>query len=273
MTDIEHFHRPATVQDALDVKREHGDAAAFLSGGSLLNSLDRPTSPAHLISLAGLSLGAIERHGGQLRLGASVTLQELIDAEDVPPAIRAGCLAIGNRSVRNVATLGGYLGGANSTRDLLPILVALEARVELADASVEDVAILDYLGDPGALVTAMRFPLGSFERSWALARQGRSGSAPPAITAAATVVRDGTLVRSPILALGGVADTVVRLPDVEAALDGRPLPAPDPLEALISRDLQPTGDILGSGDYKRHLAGVLGARVLRDALFGRGGAR
>ena len=270
MTDVEHFHRPATVQDALAIKREQGDNAAFLSGGTLLNSLDRPSEPGHLISLDGLKLDAFDRADGHLRLGAGLTLQRLLDTADLPGALRDGCLSVENRSVRNMATLGGYLGGADSTRDLLPILVALEAWVETAGR--DDVALLDYLAAPGALVTAIRIPLESFDRSWSLARQGRTGSAPAAITAAATLDRDGDLAVDPILALGGVADTVVRLPAVEAALHGQPLLDSDGLEELIATHVFPQADIKGSSAYKRHLAGVLGARVLR-AAFAQGGAR
>ncbi len=270
MPDVEHFHRPTTVQEALDIKREQGDNAAFLSGGTLLNSLDRRSDPAHLISLDGLELDSIERTDDHLRLGAGCTLQGLLDSDDLPGALRDGCLSVENRSVRNMATLGGYLAGADSTRDLLPILVALEAEVELAGA--EAVSILDYLADPGALVLGILIPLHSFDRAWALARQGRTGSAPAAITAAATVEQDGDLVVDPILALGGVAETVVRLPHLEKKLHGFPLPETG-LEEFISEGLTPAADIKGSSEYKRHLAGALGARVLRDALAQKGGAR
>ena len=183
MPDVEHFHRPTTVQEALDIQREHGEDAAFLSGGTLLNSLDRRSAPSHLVSLDGLHLDTVERTDELLRLGAGCTLQQLLDSDDLPGALRDGCLSVENRSVRNMATLGGYLGGADSTRDLLPILVALEAEVALAGA--DGVPVLDYLADPGgALVTAIHIRLDSFERAWALARQGRTGSAPAAITAA-----------------------------------------------------------------------------------------
>ena len=271
MTDVEHFHRPAAIQDALDIKREQGDTVAWLSGGTLLNSLDRPVSPTHLISLTGLGLDKVERGADAVRLGAGCTLQGLIDSEDVPEAVRAGCREVDNRSVRNAATLGGYIGGADSTRDLLPILVALDAQVELAGEQA--IALLDYLAQPGALVLAVRLRAAALQRSWALARHARSAAGNSTITAAASLARDGERVLAPILVVGGVADTVIRLSAVEAALDGAALPGTDELEALIARDLHPTADIAGSAEFKRKLAGVLGARVLQDAFAGRGASR
>ncbi len=76
----------------------------------------------------------------------------------------------------------------------------------------------------------------------------------------------------PILALGGVADTVIRLPLLEKRLHGFPLPESG-LEEFITAGLTPVADILGSAEYKRHLAGALGARVLRDAFAPKGGVR
>ncbi len=264
----QHFHRPSTVEEALALKREQGDVAAFLGGGTLLNSLDQATPPVHLISLAGLGLDGIEDDGKHLVLGACCTLQQLLDS-DVPESIREGCRHVENRSVRNMATLGGLLGGADSTRDLLPILVALQARVDLAGSG--DVALLDYFAAPAGLITAVRVPLVSFQRSWALGRHGPSASSPSTITAAATLQSAAGQILTPILAIGGVADTLIRMSAVERALDGEPLPETNALEALIASDLRPVADHRGSAEYKRLIAGVIGAQVLRDAL--QGGAR
>ena len=73
-------------------------------------------------------------------------------------------------------------------------------------------------------------------------------------------------VRKPILAVGGVAPHVVRLHEVENALDGHPLPPADQIESLIARAVHPIDDLRGSAAFKRHIASVLGERALRAGL-------
>jgi CO/xanthine dehydrogenase FAD-binding subunit len=70
----------------------------------------------------------------------------------------------------------------------------------------------------------------------------------------------------PILAIGGVAPSVVRLHGVEAALDGHPLPPAAQVEALIADAVHPIDDLRGSAAYKRTIAAVLGERALRSCV-------
>jgi len=66
--------------------------------------------------------------------------------------------------------------------------------------------------------------------------------------------------------VGGVAGRVVRLTAVEDALDGRPLPSMDELQALARRAVRPAGDLSGSAAFRKYQAGVVVALALRDAI-------
>ena len=70
------------------------------------------------------------------------------------------------------------------------------------------------------------------------------------------------------IALGAVAPTVVRVPDAEAAVAGRPLDG-DTLEDTLgavataaSAACNPIDDKRGTIAYRRHVAGVLAGRAL-----------
>ena len=300
---IEQFHRPATIREALALKQRFQGRAVFLAGGTHLNSSacalcpDRRTSlaglglsrserrqravaggppcssacplrPEHLISLAGLGLDRIERRQGAVVIGPLCTLQQLIDDRKVPAGLRAAAAQIVSRNVRELATLGGHVAGNPPYSDLIPMLVALEAKVGLSrTGAAKTIPVADYVAKPVAgLITKVVLPRPAAGRVAACRNSRASANARSIVSAAVsmTVVRD--TVKAPVVALGGVVDHVIRLTAVEDALDGKPLPAMDELQALASRAVRPAADLSGSAAFRRYQAGLVVAQALRDAL-------
>lgn len=253
------YHRPVSVAEAVQLKSKLGPRAVFLAGGTEVNNLHAPR-PTALIDLAGLGLTKIEISPRGIRIGASVTFQQLIEHGDVPAFLKTAANQMWNRNIRNQATVGGHLGANRSCADLIPALLAAEAQVMLVDTEIPiDQALA---GEPG-LILGVFVP--STSRAFGLAHQTRTAADLSIITAAASLSLDGDRVCRPILAIGGVAPRVVRLQVVEKAIDGKPLPAAEQLESNIAAAVQPIDDLRGTAAYKRHLAAVLGARVLNSA--------
>jgi probable selenate reductase FAD-binding subunit len=264
---IPSYHRPASVAAALRLKDALGEGAVFLAGGTEVNNLHAPR-PAALIDLAGLGLGAIEATPRGVRLGAGVTFQALLDHAEVPWFLKAAAAQMANRNVRNAATVGGHLGANRSCADLIPALLAAEARVALAGRE-EEVPVADVLVGGRGLILSVFVPAEPPPgRGFGLAHQRRTASDVSILTAVASLALDGERLRRPILAVGGVAAHVVRLHAVEAALDGRPLPDAEAVEALVAGAVQPKDDLRGSAAFKRQVAAVLAARALRAAVAG-----
>jgi putative selenate reductase FAD-binding subunit len=300
---IEQFHRPATIREALALKKRFQGRAVFLAGGTHLNSSacalcpERRTSlaglglsrserkqraaaggppcssvcalrPEHLISLAGLGLDHLEQKRGAVVVGPLCTLQRLIDDRKVPAGLRAAAAQVVSRNVRELATLGGHVAGNPTYSDLIPMLVALGAKVGLSHSgAAKTIPVADYVVKPAAgLITRIVLPRPAAGRVAACRNARASANARSIVSAAVsvTVVRDA--VKDPIIALSGVAGHVVRLTVVEDALDGKPLPALDELQALASRALRPAADPSGSAGFRRYQAGLVVALALRDAL-------
>jgi len=253
------YHRPTSASEAIQLKSKLGPGAVFLAGGTEVNNGLAPR-PAALIDLVGLGLDTIEVSPRGVRLGAGVTFQQIIEHREVPEFLKQAAGQMANRNIRNRATVGGHLGANRSCADLIPTLMAAEAQVALVDRELPIEAFL--AGEPD-LILGVFVPAAS--RTFGLAHQTRTAADLSIITAAASLTLDGDRLRQPILALGGVAPHVVRLHEVEKALDGKPLPAPEHLESLIAARVTPIDDLRGSAAYKRHLAAVLGARVLKMA--------
>ncbi|MBM4371067.1 MAG: FAD binding domain-containing protein [Deltaproteobacteria bacterium] len=256
---IPSFHRPATVTEALRLKASLGPGAMYLAGGTEVNNLRTPR-PEALIDLTGLGLEAIEVTTEGCRIGARVTVQRLLEHPGIPGFLKVAARQLANRNIRNQATIGGHLGARRSCGDLIPALLAAEARVTLADREVPVEEVL--AGAPDLMLSVL---VPATDRSFGLAHQGRTASDVSIVTAAASLALDGGQVRRPLLAVGGVAPRVVRLREVEQALEGRPMPPVEALEALVAHAVNPIDDHRGSAAFKRHLAAVLAARSLRTA--------
>jgi probable selenate reductase FAD-binding subunit len=262
------FYTPASLEGALRLRAALGEEAVFLSGGTVVNNLHSPRA-SHLISLANAVSREIVCSDRDVVIGAGATIQEIAASPLVPQSLREAALNVANRNIRNIATIGGHLGANVAHSDLIPVLLALRTVVErVAAAGAEDVSLevlVSETGPGGAVIRAIRLP-DSQDRGFGLARQGRTWSDFATVSAAVSLHVDGATCRDVILALGGVAAHVVRLYDVEAALEGAPLPCHKLLETLVSAAVHPGDGPNQGATYKKLLAGTLASRAFARAL-------
>ena len=254
------YHRPTTISEAVELKTALGPGAVFLSGGTEVNNR-LAAQPAALIDLAGLGLDGLEVTSEGVRIGAGVTFQRMVDHPEIPGHIKTATLQMANRNIRNRATVGGHLGNNRSCADLIPTLLAAQATVTLVN---REAPLEELLAGEPELILSVFVP--TTKRGFGLFNITRTASDISLVAASASLGLHGGLLRNPILAIGGVAAHVMRLHSVEGQLDGQPLPPSERLEELIAQAVRPIDDLRGSAAYKRHLAGVLGARALRAAV-------
>jgi carbon-monoxide dehydrogenase medium subunit len=143
---------PESLDEALALRREHGEDATVVAGGTFLGVL---VNQGFLRPSAYLTLGRVaELRGlsisdGELRLGAMVTHRRV----EHDPQVRQGwpMLAeafglVASRRVRNQATVGGVLADADYASDPPAALTALGARAVLRSAAGErEVPIADLI--------------------------------------------------------------------------------------------------------------------------------
>ncbi len=256
--------RPTSIREALRAGNQPG--AAYLGGGTWLGS-GKAVRPLALISLERLGLGFIRCAQSQCTIGATVSFQQVLDGPPrIPPALRDAVSRTASRTLRNMATIGGELGLLSHSSTLLPVLIALHARVRLAGRKAIEVErycserpaglILDVSIPDTALPCGVRTLSRTSHSMMSLVVAVSAGAASPAARGLRVVVSD---CRGQLLRLSGI----------ENALEGAALPSRDRLEAMVRGAFSPAADMHASAAYKSSLAGVFAADLLR-ALAGKG---
>lgn len=271
---VRRFHVARDVEEALSLLSAYGGAAALLAGG--VNLLRGPLGRVEgLIDITAIGLSKIAEARGQLAVGATATLTQLLES----PAARGyagGILADVVRQVaapplRNMATWGGALVSAHPWADLPTALIALGAEAHWKGdrdgrSSVEDLYRTEFRGVfRSAIATEIVFP--SWDGAFAYEKVGRTGYDIALLNACCGVgVRDGRIAWARV-AVGARPDRGERLPEIEQALQGRkPEDALwDEVKELVETQIEVGDDRRAGAAWRRKTAGFLVRRTLRRA--------
>jgi xanthine dehydrogenase small subunit len=272
------FFSPLALAEALALKAQHPEAA-WIAGATDLGvdmSRGKPVAEVFIALDRIAELQVLEIGAESVRIGAAVSLSRIeSELQGLFPALDQMLHWFAARQVRNRATVGGNLGSASPIGDLLPVLLALEARIELAGPQgwrwVEtEEFFLDYRKTaraPDELIVAVEIPRRADLHNASLKLAKRPSDDISTVAASFALQRDadGT-VRYVRLAYGGVAAIPKRAHAVEAFLLGRVLdPATvDAASAMLEAAFQPLDDHRASAAYRRALCGSLFAKFVAE---------
>jgi carbon-monoxide dehydrogenase medium subunit len=273
------YERATSVEGAIASLKRVGSGARIIAGGhSLLPMMKlRLANPEHLIDINDLTeLSYIREQADEIRIGALTRHKDLLNSDLLAerlPLFRDAEQVIADPVVRNRGTIGGSLCQADAAEDLSAVCSAVKAKAVIRGADgervvgMEDFHVGPYMtavGD-GELLTEVRIPLRQGGGSAHEKVERRAGDWAIAAASAAVWIDGGTIVEAGV-ALSAVGLTTIHLTRAEQLLRGK-----GPSEELFaqagevaSEDCSPTADGRGPVDYKRHLAGVLTTRALRD---------
>src|SRR5215475_3768287 len=109
------YASPTTLKDALGMLSSSWGEADVLAGGTDLISLMKEYlhTPKRVVNIKGIKeLGGISKSGGGLRIGATVTFDELAENAAVRseyPSLMQAALGVSSPQIRNMGTVGGDL--------------------------------------------------------------------------------------------------------------------------------------------------------------------
>ena len=152
------YHRPHTLEEALTLLSQPNTLP--LGGGTLL-SHDR-TDSLQVIDLQLLGLDTITKNGNQLEIGATATLQQLLESEHAPDALKSALKLEAPLNIRNSATVAGTLVSCDGRSTFATTMVALDAKLEIRNS--ENDSRVSHIGDflplrPRGLITTLTTPL------------------------------------------------------------------------------------------------------------------
>lgn len=226
---------PASVAEALYMKKKAGERAMFVAGGTDIMPA-RQTAPV-MIYLQGLhDLSRVSRSGTVLSIGAGCSYTQLIHDELIPLVLREAMQSIAAPAIRNAGTLAGNVCRASPAGDTLPVLYVLEAVVvagHLADSgAIEErrLAIEKFiLGNrrtalrPEEMVLAVEIPCGSYENLTKMQSckvGGRKAQAIAKLSFAGICRARADVLQDVRLAFGAVGPAVVRSRELEKKIQG-----------------------------------------------------
>jgi CO/xanthine dehydrogenase FAD-binding subunit len=125
---ITNYHRPQTLDEALTLLAQPNTVP--LGGGTLLSHPTGDTISA--VDLQALGLNRIHKKGNNLEIGATVTLQQLLESEHCPEALKTAIKLEAPLNLRNSATVAGTLVVADGRSPFAASLLALDAKIEQA---------------------------------------------------------------------------------------------------------------------------------------------
>ena len=273
------YLRPTTLDDALAALGSR--RLTVLAGGTdfFPARVGAPLDDDVLDITALDDLRAIEERDDHWRIPALATWTDLVDAP-LPPwfdGLKLAAREIGGRQVQNAGTLCGNLCNASPAADGVPVLLSLDAEVELASCERrETMPLAAFLRGnratalaPDQLMLAVRIPKPGGERARGhfLKLGARRYLVISIVMVAAAIEADSERrVARAAVAVGACSPVARRLPALEEALLGRPCDAglSEAVAGAHMAPLAPLDDARGSAAYRLDAACTLTARTLAE---------
>ena len=275
---VEAFHRPASVREAVRLLAYEKGRARLLAGGTDLVVEGDPTIRS-LIDITHSGLNYIRSKADVLAIGAATTMADLRESRAVRRwaggILARAAATCGSLQNQAAATVGGNIAHGSPAADLVTPLLVLDAVLVIAGPKGRrKMALSDYLAlhDSKAtrqsLLVEVIVPAAKGRRSgWSFQKLGRTALDISLVNVAAGLqVGRGQVIEWARIALGAVAPTVTRASEVERALTGRRLDqsAIDEAGTAIAKSVSPISDVRATAEYRREMSGVLVRRALED---------
>jgi xanthine dehydrogenase molybdopterin binding subunit/xanthine dehydrogenase small subunit len=279
----ERFFRPATLAEALTLRRDHPEARFIVGATELgLEITKRYKKFETLISLEAIpELKQIVRTETGWSIGAAATLTDIDDTLGAEmPEMRKMLRVFGSRQIRNRATMGGNIVTASPIGDSAPVLLAMDAKVVIASLKAGEggvsgevvqertvpieeffVAYRKTALQPGEILKSILLPSMRVAEGIALSvdwckvsRRREMDISTVAGCFAAGIDAEG-LIKHVRLAYGGVAAKPVRAKKTEAALLGKPWEEKTLTSALpiLAAEFTPISDVRAEAAYRAGL--------------------
>jgi CO/xanthine dehydrogenase FAD-binding subunit len=276
------YHRPANVEEALDLRRQLGEESTVLAGGqSLVPMMNmRLARPAHLIDINRCGeLDYIKEQDDRISIGA-LTRQRAAETSPVVkarcPLLAEGLQYVGHLPIRRRGTVGGSVAHADPSAEIPSVIAALEGKIRVASAAgarelSADEFFLGYMTtalEPNELLVEIQIPQLAPGAGWAYMEFARRHGDFGIVGVAAALALEAGRIRRAWLGMAGVGPGPLKARQAEAALTGN-APGKELFARageLAAEECDPNSDLRASAEYRRELVKVFVRRALAKSL-------
>jgi carbon-monoxide dehydrogenase medium subunit len=283
---IEEYHRPQDLAQAIDILSRFGNSARVISGGTDLlpcrSGVKKLDNINHLVDISKLDLDYLKKDSGHIRIGAATKINTIgastLFSSGRYAALSEAASAHSTSTIRNRATVGGNLCNASACADFaLPLLVLDAVLVAAGPKGKRHIQIESFF--KGANYTALhkeevlleiRIPLCSdiTGTSFLKLRRHQTAIDMAVVNVAALVTFKKRRCESAAIALGSVAPISFRAKKAESVLAGAELNEEviQKAAATAAAEAKPIDDVRATSAYRKKMVAVLVRRSLQNSM-------
>jgi xanthine dehydrogenase small subunit len=262
---VSEYLRPKTLDEAVALRAAHPDWIVLAGGTDLMVNANHRPAPLGILDLWALAeLRGITESDGSLKIGAATPWLDVVEDRRVAkhaPILASAAREIGALQIQARGTIGGNIGTSSPVGDSLPVLLALDAELELrSPGGTRTVAYRDFctgyrktLLAADELIASVTIPAQHAEarQHWRKVGTRRAQSISKVMAAAVLRVEKGRFVEARI-GLGAVADRPIRATAVEQVLLGAAPSEPTAAAAAaaLAGAIKPISDVRSTAAYR-----------------------
>jgi carbon-monoxide dehydrogenase medium subunit len=283
---IEEYHRPRDVTQAVDILSKVGTKAKVIAAGTdilpIRSGVKKTDGLYHLVDISNLGLNYLKEEADGLRIGAATTVNEIssspLFSSDPLRTLSEAADAHSTITIKNRATMGGNLCNASACADLaLPLLVLEAVLVAAGPDGKREIPIESFFTGanctalkPTEVLLEIRIPGCSEKAGSSFLKLRRQQTAiDMAVVNTATLVgcTDGRCEMARI-ALGAVGPISFRAKKAEAVLSGANICDETIQKAatVAAGEARPIDDVRATAAYRKKMVKVLVRRSLESSL-------
>lgn len=271
--DISRYLRPGSLEEAWELVAAGNGSTRLLAGGTDL-TISAPSEVTTLVDVADCLDGTIEEgDGGSVRIGGMATLTAMAESRvlaDHASGVVVEMLAeVGNPLLRNLSTIGGHVARGKLS-DVVPVLIALDARIGIYRGSSERLLLSRYYEervhrDPH-LVTDLVLPHLPGHTAAAFVRFARTSFDFPMVNVCCRATRDGPMVEDVRIVCGATPLLAQRARGAESWVQehGMRAPAIQTAARRAKEEIETRTGLVASAEYRSHLVEVMTERCLAE---------
>ncbi len=246
------YYAPTSLEDVEKLKKQDS-SSRYLAGGTVLNWKGAPGFNI-LIDLKNLHLNKLELSADRVYIGATVTIQELVEEPKLPKPLLTAAKEFNSRNIRNIATVGGTATGIFFVSDILPVFLAYNADVEyFNNGKKESKKLKQWLTTKPGIICAII--ISDLNRKVSFNREKVAKMDYPLIVTSIGYQINTDTITDPVIAISGVRNNIVLSETGAAYLADKKIIdiKLEDLNSEIQKDLDPTNNVKANAEVKRKM--------------------